>query len=73
MFFPWTACHGQSSHERLLTQVLEFMEGGDLHHALHVPGNRLWWRGGGQRIALDVVRGLAYLHKHSVRPLGFRV
>ena len=46
------------------------MEGGDLHQALHVPNNRLFWRKQGHRIALDVVRGLAYLHKHSVRPIS---
>lgn len=47
--------------------VTELMEGGDLRAALtaDVEGNLRWWKNG-KSIALDVVRGLHFLHSHAV-------
>ena len=65
--------------------VTEFMELGDLYRALQAddkPGNRRfsWYRtspagermvnGLSKRIALDVVRGLAFLHSRSIVHFG---
>ena len=44
------------------------MEGGDLSEAIkHDAAGDLTWYNKGQRIALDVARGLHYLHSHDVR------
>ena len=48
-------------------------QGGDLFKALHSPNGKLpslRWRDHGQHIALDIVRGLAFLHKHTVSALA---
>lgn len=46
------------------------LQGGDLSEAMsNDKGGRLRWHGRGQYIALDVVRGLAYLHACKVSPL----
>ena len=65
--------------------VTEFMELGDLYRALQAddkPGNRRfsWYRtspagertvnGLSKRIALDVVRGLAFLHSRNIVHFG---
>ena len=49
-------------------QVLEFMEGGDLRQALSSPEapERYHWNNLGQHVALDVVRGLHFLHRNKV-------
>ena len=53
------------------SQVLELMEGGDLSEAIkHDAEGELTWYNKGQRIALDIARGLLYLHSHDVRPSG---
>lgn len=47
--------------------VLEFMEGGDLRDALsHDTANELGWYNKGHLIALDIVRGLVFLHSNKV-------
>lgn len=49
--------------------VMEYMQGGDLGMALaqDSPANRrLGWYGNGAQIALNVARGLAYLHAQKV-------
>lgn len=52
--------------------VLEYMEGGDLYQAIQEipsPGNHRdlsWYKKGGG-IALDVAKGLVFLHQHGVR------
>ena len=44
------------------------MEGGDLSEAIkHDAAGDLTWYNKGQRIALDIARGLHYLHSHDVR------
>jgi len=54
-----------------LPQVLELMEGGDLSEAIkHDAEGELTWYNKGQRIALDIARGLHYLHSHDVRSPG---
>lgn len=48
--------------------VLEYMEGGDLRAALNDdPHGHLRWYNHGQHIALDIARGLHFLHSHDVR------
>ena len=48
-------------------QILELMEGGDLRNALSGPDrDRYQWYAHGQELAMDVVRGLAYLHENRV-------
>ena len=50
--------------------VLEFMEGGDLWSALRGPHREeLQWYGRGRALALDIARGLHFLHEHKARPL----
>ncbi|BDA40607.1 probable serine/threonine-protein kinase CTR1 at N-terminal half [Coccomyxa sp. Obi] len=52
--------------------VLEFMEGGDMWSALR--GNdreELQWYGKGRGLALDVARGLHFLHEHKACPPAF--
>ncbi|KAL3148068.1 hypothetical protein ABBQ38_014354 [Trebouxia sp. C0009 RCD-2024] len=47
--------------------VLEFMEGGDLRDALsHDTAKELSWYNKGHLIALDIVRGLVFLHSNKV-------
>jgi serine/threonine protein kinase len=47
--------------------VLEYMEGGDLREALNDdPNGELRWYRRGQSIALDIARGLHFLHSHDV-------
>ncbi|PRW60272.1 serine threonine- kinase [Chlorella sorokiniana] len=66
------ACHstyivgfrGACVHEGDLYLVTELMQGGDLWTALH--SGRITWYNRGHQIALDVARGLAYLHEHRV-------
>ena len=50
-------------------QVLEFMEGGDLRQALSSAeaAHRYHWSNLGQHVAMDVVRGLHFLHRNKVR------
>jgi len=45
----------------------EVMEGGDLHAALSGPrGGEVGWGGRGRALALDVARGLCFLHANGV-------
>ncbi|DBB04569.1 hypothetical protein WJX77_008736 [Trebouxia sp. C0004] len=53
--------------------VLEYMEGGDLRHALTNSSNgELQWRKKGAVIALDLVRGLHFLHSHGVMHMDLK-
>ena len=48
-------------------QVLEFCEGGDLRAALtRDEAGELAWHKRGRQIALDIARGLHFLHSHDV-------
>ncbi len=50
--------------------VLEFMEGGDLWSALRGPHREeLQWYGRGRALALDIARGLHFLHEHKAGSL----
>jgi hypothetical protein len=52
--------------------VLEFMEGGDLWSALRGPHREeLQWYGRGRSLALDIARGLHFLHEHKARIVSF--
>ena len=52
--------------------VLEFMEGGDLWSALRGPHREgLQWYGRGRSLALDIARGLHFLHEHKARIVPF--
>jgi hypothetical protein len=52
--------------------VLEFMEGGDLWSALRGPHREeLQWYGRGRSLALDIARGLHFLHEHKARTVTF--
>ena len=49
--------------------VLEFMEGGDMWSALRGPHREeLQWYGRGRSLALDIARGLHFLHEHKAGP-----
>ena len=51
--------------------VAEYMQGGDLGTALahdSPSARRLGWYQNGHLIALDIARGLAYLHAQKVCP-----
>ena len=51
--------------------VMEYMPGGDLGTALANDNSStrlLGWYQNGHLIALDIARGLAYLHGQKVRP-----
>ena len=50
--------------------VLEFMEGGDMWSALRGPHREeLQWYGRGRSLALDIARGLHFLHEHKAGSL----
>jgi hypothetical protein len=46
--------------------ILEFMEGGDLRTALTQAPEELAWASKGKQIAMDIARGLVYLHSQKV-------
>lgn len=47
--------------------VMEYVEGGDLWRALQREGSRVRsWAQQGNRVALDIARGLCFLHAHSI-------
>lgn len=47
--------------------VMEYVEGGDLWRALQRPGSRVAvWQPQGRKVALDIARGLCFLHAHSI-------
>jgi hypothetical protein len=47
--------------------VMEYVEGGDLWRALQRQGSRVGqWSLQGRRVALDIARGLCFLHAHSI-------
>lgn len=48
--------------------VTELMEAGDLWHALREqgPSGQLSWYKKGRMIALDIARGLHFLHRHQI-------
>ena len=51
----------------LAGQVLELMEGGDLRNALSGPfREEMRWYRNGQHLALDIVRGIYFLHQNRV-------
>ena len=58
---------GAVAHGSQLMLVTELMEGGDLRAALtsDVEGNLRWFKSG-KHIALDVAKGLHFLHSHGV-------
>ena len=58
--------------------VLEYMEGGDLLAAIQrdsypEPFGQFGWYGKGAQIALDVAKGLVFLHKNKVRYVGWHL
>lgn len=58
------SAHGNTIHE---SQVMEYMEGGDLRRALWKnEGNEFAWERRGQQVALDIARGLHFLHSSGV-------
>ncbi|CAL5224945.1 g7714 [Coccomyxa viridis] len=46
--------------------VMELMEGGDLHDALHIGEKRIEWKAGGCRLAAQIALGLSKLHQRKV-------
>ncbi|PSC74756.1 serine threonine-kinase isoform B [Micractinium conductrix] len=72
---PSTAQHPavgpqQQRAPRRLMLVTELLEGGSLHDRLGEPELR-WYRGGA-RVALDVARALAFLHRQSIAHLDVK-
>ena len=55
--------------------VTELMEGGDLFRALSSPHARkmLAWCCCGRKVAMDIARGLHFLHSHRVVHLDLKV
>ena len=52
--------------------VLEYMQGGDLREAIQrdfdsQPPKKFGWYGKGAKIALDVAKGLVFLHANKAR------
>lgn len=61
--------YGSCVKDGKILLVLEYMEGGDLKHALKSLGNRsrqLQWYRMGSTIALDVIKGIHFFHTHGV-------
>ncbi|DBA88396.1 TPA: hypothetical protein ACH3X2_004890 [Trebouxia sp. C0005] len=61
--------YGSCEQDGKVLLVLEYMEGGDLRHALKGLGSKaaqLRWHNKGAHIALDVIKGLHFLHTHGV-------
>ena len=56
--------------------LLEYMEGGDLQSCIQRdcypnPIGQFWWYDKGRQVALDVAKGLVFLHEQKVHaPLG---
>ena len=64
------SCHQrmEPQHKHNTTQGVR-IQGGDLRHALKGLGSRaaqLRWHNKGAHIALDVIKGLHFLHSHGV-------
>ena len=58
--------------------VLEYMEGGDLFQAIQensypLDTGLLSWYQKGSTIALDIAKGLVFLHQHEVSPTSHAV
>ncbi|KAL3138988.1 hypothetical protein ABBQ32_005793 [Trebouxia sp. C0010 RCD-2024] len=60
--------YGSCSLDSNILLVLEFMEGGDLHNALQELSTapQLSWYINGANVALDVIKGLRFLHSHNI-------
>lgn len=59
--------HGSYTQDDNIYMVLEFMQGGDLKQALRGPlSATLSWYNKGAQIALDVIKGLHFLHCHGI-------
>lgn len=53
--------------------VLEYMEGGDLQSCIQrdcypEPQEQFTWYSKGARIALDIAKGIVFLHEQKVQP-----
>lgn len=61
--------YGSCEQDGRVSLVLEYMEGGDLRHALKTIDGRaeqLRWHNKGAKIALDVIQGIQFLHSYGV-------
>ncbi|DBB12705.1 TPA: hypothetical protein ACH3X3_005482 [Trebouxia sp. C0006] len=59
--------HGSYTQDDNIYMVLEFMQGGDLKQALRGPlSATLSWYNKGAQIALDVIKGVHFLHCHGI-------
>lgn len=55
-------------------QILELMEGGNLYSALNGPNHAdFFWDAQGQLLAMDIVRGVFYLHGKLICKYTFGV
>ncbi|KAL3150426.1 hypothetical protein ABBQ32_000262 [Trebouxia sp. C0010 RCD-2024] len=61
--------YGSCNLNGKISLVLELMEGGDLNNALrmNLAAPELSWYNRGARIALDIIKGLHFLHSHNVQ------
>lgn len=63
--------HGLKEHdleEKKSAGAPQYMAGGDLRAALDKDARReLVWERKGQQVALDIARGIHFLHSHDVR------
>ncbi|DBA93955.1 TPA: ubiquitin-protein ligase E3 Brl2 [Trebouxia sp. C0004] len=59
--------HGSYTQHGNIILVLEYMQGGDLRQALQGPwAASLIWYNKGAKIALDVIKGLHFLHQNRI-------
>lgn len=60
--------HGKFVQDERIMLVTELMESGDLWHALlqYKESGVLSWYRRGKRIAIEIARGLHFLHRHNI-------
>eukprot|EP00884_Botryococcus_braunii_P019312 jgi/Botrbrau1/6064/Bobra.177_1s0004.1 len=63
---------GVSFKNHEVWMVMEYMDGGNLFNALKIGKENVRWQQGGKKIALDIARGLAWLHAHDVIHLDIK-
>ena len=58
---------GRGPHTQCINTVLLIIQGGDLRQAMTQAPAELHWYNKGCSVALDIIKGLHFLHRHMVR------